>query len=610
MVREVQGAPLQQAAATPRRRVLGARRSVSAGQAMGAAAAIGAPALLIGALAWPMLFTHEGYNEDWIHHLWYMWNQSEAIRANHHPSFFLNYTHAVFYPMYAFYGATLYSLIGTLSLILGNAPIEAYVLSYLIGFAIAYGGWYWLARMAGLGRWWAQLPGVTFITAAYYITLIYARGDLTEFYAVSVMPLLIASGLSVLRDERLRVLPALALGGSAVIFFGSHNITMLWGLTSMFVTAGAVLTCIPSTRRWLTRRGVLRVAILVVPGMLVSAWFLLPALAYESHTLVSNDMRHWEELMQRLMFSVAAAHLFTLSRATAITPGSDFALSLPILAMAWSLLAVLARGRGALRGAWTRFLLICLALVAALIVLMTHAGLILALPRQYVLVQFTYRLESYIMMFVSAAVLAGLLAVREATPRRGLWRWAMIPVAIVAIVGAVQQTGAYPRGGGNRDEVTLSGTRPPAMSTGLIDYANVDQPLRVNPNGSPTTITFPASAVHDEHTSKVVHLPPRAWVYTNIAGAPEFVHITGARIIGHELQGNDVLEIGPSIGAAKGAAPGKGGSRWTEVISVSPVAGFPIVLGRVLSLLGLAWLAVVFAVLGARRLRPSFGGAR
>jgi hypothetical protein len=576
---------------------------MSAGQVARTAALIGAPSLLIGVLAWPMLFTHEGYNEDWIHHLWYMWNQSEAIRANHHPSFFLNYIHAVFYPMYAFYAATLYSLIGTLSLILGNAPLEAYVLSYLIAFAIAYGGWYWMGRMAGLGRWWAQLPGVIFITAAYYITLIYARGDLPEFYAVSAMPLLIASGLSVLRDERLRVLPALALGGSAVIFFGSHNITMLWGSTLMFFTAVLTLICIPSVRPWLSRRGVLRVAMLVIPGMLVSAWFLLPALAYESHTLVSNDMRHWEELMSRLMFSVSAGNIFTISRASAITPGSDFALSLPILAMAWALLAVLVRGRGALRGPWTRFLIICLGLIAALIVLMTHAGLIQALPRQYILVQFTYRLESYIMMLVSAAVLVGVLAVREATPRRALWRWALIPVAIVAIVGAIQQTDAYPRGGGNRDEVTLSGTRPPAMSTGLIDYANVDQPLRVDPYRSPTTITFPASAIHDERTSKVVHLPPHEWVYTNIAAAPEFVHISGAKFIGHDLQGNDVLEIGPSIGAAKAAARGHGGSRWTEVIAVSPVAGPPIVLGRILSVLGLAWFAAVFVVLGARRLR-------
>jgi hypothetical protein len=126
-----------------------------------------------------MLFTSAGMGEDWVSHLWFIWRQSLTIARDHQPSLFLNYTsiealrpqvppsESVFYPPYAFYGGTIYALAGTLALLLGNAPVAAYVLTYLIGFAPAYGGWCWLGRMAGLGRWAAQVPGLLFITSGY-----------------------------------------------------------------------------------------------------------------------------------------------------------------------------------------------------------------------------------------------------------------------------------------------------------------------------------------------------------------------------------------------------------------------------------------------------------
>jgi len=73
------------------------------------AVSLGAPLLLIAALAAPLLFADTTFNPDWLNHLWYMWHQSLAIRANGVPSLYLNYSRGVFYPLYAFYGGTLYS---------------------------------------------------------------------------------------------------------------------------------------------------------------------------------------------------------------------------------------------------------------------------------------------------------------------------------------------------------------------------------------------------------------------------------------------------------------------------------------------------------------------
>jgi hypothetical protein len=584
----------------PVRRALGAGRRISVGRVARAVALLGAPMLLIGVLAWPMLFTNGDFNEDWAHHLWFMWNQSLALRDNYHPTLFLNATYSVFYPEYAFYGGTLYVIGGTLSLILGGATIETYVFIYLLGFAAAYGGWYWMARAAGLGPWWANAPGVVFITSAYYLTLIYARGDLPEFMGVSMMPLVIASGLSVLRADRLRVWPALALAASGVVFCGSHNLTLIWGSTSIALMGLVVACCVPEARRWLTRRRLLRVASLVVPAFLVSAWFLLPTLAYQSHTQVGSEFPYWKLTLEATMNLVSAGNLFALSRVTAV-PGNEFVLSLPLLAMAWSLIGLLICLLGGLRGAWVRLLLICAAVAALLTVLMTHAGLILALPKPYAILQFSYRLESYVIMAVSGAVLVGLVAIKGGTPRMRIWGWMLAPILIVAVVGAVQQTGAYPHGE-NRQAVIRSPIKSEFTPRILTDYTDGSLPHFID-RDKPIEVNFPAAAIHGDRISKVVHLRPGELVYTNIGGGPELVRVSGAKIVGVDPADNDVLEIGPSIRE----------SRPTEVITLSTAGGLPVVLGRVLSLLGVILLVGVFVALAIRRRAappPGDGAAR
>jgi hypothetical protein len=562
---------------------------------------VGAPALLIGVLSWPMFFTNADFNEDWAHHLWFIWNQSLAIRENHQPSFFLNTVYSVFYPQYAFYAGTLDVIGGVLSLALGDAPIETYVLIYLLGFAASYGGWHWMSRAAGLRGWWAHLPGAIFITSAYYITLIYARGDLPEFLGVSMIPLLVASGLSVLRADRLRLWPALALAGSSVIFFGSHSLTMVWGSTFMALMGAIVAACIPQTRRWLTRRGVLRVACLVIPAMLVSAWFLLPMIAYEAHTQISSAYPYWRLTLTSAMSLVSARNLFAVSRVTAIS-GSEFVLSLPILAMAWSLISILICLRGGLRGLWPRMLLICAGMTVLTTVVMTHAGLILALPRPYAILQFAYRLESYVALAVSGAVLVGLVAMRSGDRRMRIWAWTLVPVLIVAVVGAVQQTSAYPHGEADRQAVIKSRTTSEFTERILTDYTDGHLPHLAPQSGRPAEVVFPVSAIRGDRISKVVHLHPGQLVYSNIGGGPELVHVTGAKIVGVDPEGNDVLEIGPGIDGSKPAAARGGGPKWTEVISLRTADGLPVVLGRLLSLAAIVFLAGVFVVLAGRRL--------
>ena len=370
-----------------------------------------------------MLFTTSGLGGDWEHHLWYVWRQSLAIRADGAPSMFVNTDYSVFYPQYAFYGGTIYVLAGTLAVVLGDSPLSAYILTYILGFMAAYGGWYWTGRILGLGRCLAQVPALLFVTSACYLTLVYGQGDWPEFLAISVLPLMVAAGLSVLRAERLRALPAIALAGSSIVFFGSHILTVLWASTLLGLTAVALVVFVPSVRRQIRRRRLLRLVALVIPALLVNAWFLLPMSAYASHTRIGSQHGYvagYKDLHET-MHLVAFHHLFTLSRATTAFGHPDYALPLPTLVIVWLLASVVILLASVRRGTWVRVLVILAVIAAAIVVLMTHAGLLLALPKPYTLLQFSYRLEDYVLMCVTAAVAVVLVLVRSGSKRLRRW---------------------------------------------------------------------------------------------------------------------------------------------------------------------------------------------
>jgi hypothetical protein len=566
---------------------------------------VAAAAVVIAAGSWPLLFSDASFNTDWLNHLWYMWHQSVAIRELHAPSFFLNYSRGVFYPLYAFYGGTLYALVGTLSLMLGEAPLQAYVLSYLLGFAAAYGGWYWTARVFAVCGWRAHVPGLVFVTSSYYLTMIYAVGDWPEFLATSMMPLMIASGLSVLRAPRLRFGPALALVASSVVFFGSHLLTVVWGSTSLALVAVALFALIPSVRGGVSRAGVLRLAALVAPALLVSAWFLLPAVAYESHTAIAAAYPHFRELLRQTAPAVAASNLFTFSRA----PASGFIvpLSLPVLALAWVLASIvlLARAQGP-RRTWMRALLVIAAATLVLGVLMTHVGLILALPRAYATLQFSFRLESFVLLGLSGAIVAVLAMTRDGGSRLRRWTWLLAPIALVSVIGALEQAGAHPQGKG-RATALDSYLTPPPEKLGQIDY------LDTGLSGDEVTRPLPpamfslASVASSGHASVVVSVPAGGLVATNLRGGPELVHVTGAKIVGFDEQLDDVLEVSPPAAASQSPRAPSAGAPSATRISVGPAESFPVLAGRAISLLALVSLVAELVCIAAREPRSRRG---
>jgi hypothetical protein len=568
----------------------------SLGDALVARVGIGSAILLVAvALSWPMLTTTSGLAQDWPNHLWYMWRQSLDIRADGVPSLFLNADHGVFYPFYGFYGGTLYSLAGTLSLLLGNAPVKAYLLTWILGLSGAYGGFFWLARMAGVTRWLSHVPALVYVTSAYTLTLIYARGAWPEFMATSAIPLFVASSLHILRNGRLTALPALALAVSTVVLTGSHNITLLWGGTFTVLLCVAAVAFIPAGRRLFVPRKLSRWLLVAAPSVLVNSWFLLPAVAYSSRTRIGSA--NWSLALQITSVLTGPARLLTLSRGTSVTasPGiayaPDFSLALPVLAIGWVLLGagLLAARRRWYSDPFARLLMICLGLGLLFVVLLTNWHLINDLPGPYHLVQFPYRLETYV-LFATCGALIALLAIDRTKIYAWLgWRVLLGAVVVASVVGAAIQVAAYPSQYADRNSVFDAAQQPPLSVYDTGDYDDATLPVLSIP--AMPTIAFPEAQIHDARARVTFAMSPQqTLVQSNIRGAPYLVRVVGARVAGRTPEGFMVLQLPAD-------------HPQMVSVAVEQAASAPIVIGRVLSLAGAALLAALLCVAAFRSAR-------
>ena len=539
-------------------------------------------ALLIAVLARPMVIGRTFVGWDWYPHQWYVWHQAGSLKANGIPSLFA-YSTGVFSPVYAFYGGTLYAITGAVSLVVGH-PGSAMIIMFIGGFAAAYGGWYWLARQVGLSVWTAHAPAVLFVTAPYYLALIYATGGFGEFTAVSMIPLLIASSLSVLTADRLRLAPAALLAISAMMLTGSHNITLLWATTLLFLVGAALFALIPSLRRTLTRQGLLRVLGLAIPAVMVNGWFLLPDVIYSSRTVIAHATEEARVQLQATMYLVGHSHVFSLGRAPSTARVPHYALQLPVLGALW-VLGGLVLARAAWRTSWFRAVAILLVAIGALFGLMQSYSLLWGLPNPYNNLQFSYRLESYILLAFAATVIGVLKLLSPTVKHHAVWTWLLAGVMAWAVIGGIVQLHQV----APSKEPEWTSARPyvpPVPPPAVIDYGDDSLPVQtVDPEKVPIA-WFPADAEDGNRAVTTVAAAPGSIVRTNIITMPALIKIDGGHIVAREPSGANLVQLDDDVkpGAAK--------------LTASAAHPWPVVGGWALTLLGLAGLAANGVAIG------------
>jgi hypothetical protein len=545
-------------------------------------AALAVAGLLV-VISWTMLTGASHLLSDFAADAWLMQNQAEALRHGTFPSLSLTSPFAAFYPVFAFYGGTLFAFGGVITLLVGDVR-AAETIVYLLALAGAYGGWLWLARLAGVRSWAAHAPAILYVTAPYVVTNINVRQDLAELVATAMIPLLLASALSVLRADRLRAGPAAALAVSTVVFGGSHNLTLLWGTTILTIVAAAVVVGAPQTRSWVTRRGVLRVLAVVVPAMAVNAWYLLPDIAYHSDTIIANRIDEWKALLREPHPELAAKNLFALGHPTAFS-GSGLSLTLPVLAMAWVVVAAVV-SRAQWRETAGRMLAVLMFLTAGVFAVMVDAQWILALPDPWAMIQFSYRLETFVLFGICGAVIAALVLL----DRRGR-RWLiglLLPILVFSVIGADVQRHDAPRypyeSDSNIDTFNTFNIGDFADGRGSQQFPN---------SGSKQLNVARADVAGGVLDIDAV---PGEVIYTNLLTPAKMLDVRGARIVGkwpapgsfHNWQTRWAVVLQVDRDAA---TPGK------AHVVIREARSLPIVGGRIISILGLLGLAANAAVI-------------
>lgn len=545
------------------------------------------PAGTIVLLLAPIPLTDRTFASDWGNHYWLIYKQGLDIGSLGGPSIYLQSSLGSFYPYYAFYGGTFYAVAGFLSELFDTE--FAVILAYLGAIAANYLGWTWIARQAGVRSWRMQLPGLIAATAPLAVSNLYGRGGIPEMVASSMLPLVAAAVLSLVREPRLRLRDMAAFVGALVFLTGSHVLTMVWGITFLALLAAISIACHwPFVKERAVRLAT--IAWLALLAACVNAWMLGPAILYHSRT-VENEP---DPIIQQGYTS--GGNLFRILRDAPDLPDitGDVNAALPVLALLWALVCGAIFWR--LIGPRSRALGIGLSLtLAVLVVLILDWSLITELPEFLRYIQFPYRLVTYADFCIVGLVTLVLAALERRGASAGSFAagTALGAIALFSLGISVQQNFEVRSWLGGRGEALVSPVEPPRSWYAIIQFGDGEAPV-VRPT-LPEPLTVPVE--NDIRDSYTVRYPPgpAGTAQTNIDTGPYLVDVSGATPVGRSEAGQMVVRLPAS-------------PRRSRTVVVSAESGPAVAVSRWISVLALLFcLLAPIAAIARRRRRARSG---
>jgi hypothetical protein len=515
----------------------------------------------------PILLTDRTFATDWGNHYWLIYMQGLELASLHEPSIYLQSTLGAFYPYYAFYGGTFYAVSGFVAKVF-SADV-AVLLAYAGAITVNYLGWTWIARMAGVRGWRSQFPGLIAVTAPLAVSNLYGRGGIPEVVATSMLPLVAASAISLVREPRMRLRDMSAFVTSLVFLTGTHALSMLWGISFLALLAVVLVACQwPFVRERAMR--LLGLAWLGVLAVCVNAWMLGPLILFHSRMLESEP----DPLSQQAYTS--ADNLFRILR-DAPYPYSfvkaDVNAALPVLALLWALVAGVFFWR--LIGPRSRALAFGLsAVLVSLVVLILDSTLILDLPEFLQYIQFPYRLLTYADFCVVGMVTLVLASIeRRRSSSASMAALAILAaIAVFSLAISVQQNFDVRSWLNGRDEALASSVQPPPSWYAIIQFGDGEAPV-VQPT-LPQPLTVPVEeGIRDSY--RVEYPPgPGGTAQTNIDTGNYLVDVSGAEPVGRNEAGQMVVRLSASpdhprsVVVSAENSPSVVVSRWISLIAV------------------------------------------
>jgi hypothetical protein len=240
------------------------------------------------------------------------------------------------YPFFNYYAALPYYLAGGLVLV-GLNILTALKLVQTLGFVAAALGMYGWMRGMTRNRWAAWLAAVAYTVAPFHLINVYVRGDsLSEFYAFVFYPLILWSLRSALcSSAHLRPCKSAPLSSGSLVIAAlayaalllTHNISA--AIFSPFVVLYiSILAWQSKDRFWsILLKGALALGL----GFLISAWFWLPAVAELDVAQLGPSTEGYFHYSQHFRSTnlVQWRFLFDYSIKPDLTGRSPFAMGLP-----------------------------------------------------------------------------------------------------------------------------------------------------------------------------------------------------------------------------------------------------------------------------------------
>jgi hypothetical protein len=531
---------------------------------------LGLFSVLVGlALLLPFLTTQSGWLE-WANFYWLVEHQAESLRHLDRPSYFLSVDGVgLFYPMFMYYGATLFTIAGLLALLTGSAWVSFVTLIAIAGLMMYCGTW-WMARQLGVDRLPAHLVGLAAITSPYYVTMLYGRGAWAEMIALSALPLAYAAAVSILAGRR-RVLHLVVLLVAVVLATGSHNIALLWGSLFTLALVMAVTFALRFDVVSLVRRQWMPVVVVGALGVLVNAWFLLPDVVYGTDTLAYDDAPRWIDQLYWLDRANVVFHPGRFVPPESVAANNpDAYMQAPVYPLLWATAAgclILLRGADRrLRRAW----LAIAVMLGTLAILMIVNGAWDHLPRLLKTIQFPLRLHFFFILATLSLVIVGLLAVQK-TPARRTW------IAALTVAVLVQSAMSLDQAWSSKEHLSTADVKREAVPFSFgkyqaISYTSRERPVLARPS---RRIVVEASDARDEVVA-ISGVARRGTRYAlNVVYSPVVTVSGDARLLGRDADGYAVLSVDPPAG----------GGRWSA--TVREASPWPVDVGRLLSVLAL-----------------------
>ena len=359
-----------------------------------------------------------------------------------------------------------------------------------------------MARQAGVTGWRQQLPGLIAATAPIWVSNLYGRGGIPEAVGTSMLPLVAAAGISLVREPRMRVRDMVAFVVALVFLTGSHALSMVWGVSLLLLLGALLIACYwPFAKQRAMR--LLGVAWLAVLAGCINAWMLWPTLVFHDRTIENEP-----DALTQTAFT-EGWNLFRILRDTPdVYPilYGDVNAALPVLALGWALVCGAIFWRFAAPRA--RALGIGLATVlAGLVAMIVEPALIPHLPGPLPYVQFPYRIMTYVDFCVVALVTLALAAAERSESQR---RWAAPAVAALAAIAAfnlaitIQQNIEVRSWLSGRDKALASSVQPPKSWYAFLQFGDGAAPVAQPTLPDPLTVPV-GEGIRDSYT---VEYPP------------------------------------------------------------------------------------------------------